>query len=252
MEINSIINELNIPIGFLAAIIAIIGSCITVWKYLKRTIIKIKEPSDIQAYLASLCLRNKYKIAIVDDELRDFPIEYMRSLGYAVSTYETISLSEVDKLLSFDIIFLDVKGVVKEDLDTGGAKLLKLIKKAKSNIMVVAVSSGKYQLKLTNFFESSDDVLNKPINESEIENIISQLIENNINIESMAKKLSDMILCSKSKQQKFINKSLIKFFSNDLNFDNLREVIHQNTNHKHSEKIANLAEIISWRLNFDK
>ncbi|EEY73989.1 response regulator transcription factor [Grimontia hollisae] len=251
MEIDKIIDQLNTPIGFLSALVGIVSACVTVFKFFKKKLIKLREPIDVKSYLHSLDIRKKYKIAIVDDELNDFPIEYMKKLGYTVSTYESISLADVDRLLSFDIIFLDVKGVVKEDFETGGAKLLNLIKRTKSNIVVIAVSSGKYQLSLNGFFENSDDVLNKPIEESEIERIINDLVKNNIDIDVMANKLYEMVVCSESKQQKLINKSLIKYFSGDMNFDSLREIIHKNTNHIYSESISSLAKMILGRINYD-
>lgn len=251
MDILGLINEWNTPVGFIAAVIAIIG---VVWGGLKLLHVqyrKLKEPSDVRRFLLNLDSRKKYKIAIVDDEIRDFPIEYLKSLGYSVSTYESISLNEVDRLLSFDIIFLDVKGVVKEDFETGGAKLLKLVKKAKPSVMVVAVSSGKYQLNLNSFFENSDDVLNKPIREMDIENSITELIKCNIDLNSMAEQLSNMIICSKSKQEKAINKNLINYFSGEIGHDILCDIVHRNTNHKYSEKISALAERIMGRINFD-
>lgn len=251
MDIQGMINEWNTPVSFVAAVLAIIGVLWGVFKLIHVQYRKYKEPSDVRGFLVNLKLRKKYKIAIVDDEINDFPIEYLNSLGYGVSTYESISLNDVDRLLSFDIIFLDVRGVVKEDFETGGAKLLKLVKKSKPSIMVIAVSSGKYQLNLNSFFENSDDVLNKPIQEKEIEDSISELIKSNIDVDSMADELSNMIVCSKSRQEKFINKSLISYFSGEIGHDYLCDVIHQNTNHRYSEKISSLAERIMGRLNYD-
>lgn len=251
MDFQGIINEWNAPLGFVAALLAILGVLWAGFKLMRVQFRKFKEPSDVRGFLLSLKLRNKYKIAIVDDEVKDFPIEYLKSLGYSVSTYESISLNEVDRLLSFDIIFLDVKGVVTEDFETGGAKLLKLVKKAKPSVMVIAVSSGKYQLNLNSFFEDSDDVLNKPVREMDIENSISELIKCNIDIDNMAEELSNMIICSKSKQEKLINKNLISYFSGKISHDILCDIVHKNTNHKYSEKISNLAEKIMWRLSFD-
>ena len=152
MDFQGIINEWNTPVGFVAAVLAIMGMLWGVFKLIRIQYRKFKQPSDVREFLRKLGLRKKYKIAIVDDEIKDFPVEYLKSLNYCVSTYDTISLNEVNRLLSFDMIFLDVKGVVKEDFETGGAKLLKLVKKAKPSIMVIAVSSGKYQLNLNSFF----------------------------------------------------------------------------------------------------
>lgn len=251
MNIQQIISEWNTPLGFIAALIAIGGLIWGVMRYCLYQYKKFKEPVDVHRYLKSLKLREEYKIAIVDDEIDDFPIQYLRSLDYKVSTFESISLNEVDKLLNFDMIFLDVKGVVQEDMETGGAKLLKLIKKAKPSVMVIAVSSGKYQLSLNSFFENSDDVLNKPIREENIERSISDLIDSNIDVDMMTEKLSDMIACSKSKQEKLINKCLIKFFSGAVTHEELCNTIHVNTNHKYSEKISTIADKIVKRINFD-
>lgn len=246
-----LITEWNTPVGFIAALLAIIGVLWGGVKFILAQYKIFKEPSDVLSFLCKLELRKKYKIAIVDDEIKGFPIEYLKNLGYGVSTYESISLNDVDRLLSFDIIFLDVKGVVVEDFETGGAKLLKLVKKAKPSVMVVAVSSGKYNLNLNSFFENSDDVLNKPVREGDIENSIIDLIRYSIDVEVMAEKLSNMIACSKSNQEKLVNKQLIKYFSGEVEHDVLCDIIHKNTNHKYSEKISTLAEKIMGRLNFD-
>lgn len=251
MNIQEIISDWNTPLGFISALLAILGSTYAILRYCISKYKKFKEPVDVHGYLKSLKLRNTYRIAIVDDEIDDFPIQYLRSLDYKVSTFESISLDDVDKLISFDMIFLDVKGVVQEDLETGGAKLLKLIKKAKPSVMVIAVSSGKYQLNLNSFFENSDDVLNKPIREENIERSISELIGSNIDIDTMAEKLLDMIICSKSKQEKLIRRSLIDFFSGTIAYEELCDIVHIHTNHKYSEKISTAADKIFKRINFD-
>lgn len=67
-------------------------------------------------------LRKVARIAVIDDHLEDIPLDELRAYGFSVDAYTSISLSESERFKVYDIIFLDINGVVKEDLEFGGGE----------------------------------------------------------------------------------------------------------------------------------
>ncbi|MDA0144295.1 hypothetical protein GL177_00890 [Vibrio toranzoniae] len=123
---------------------------------------------SVQSHVEKLHLRTDFRIAIVDDEIGNYPIQYIKDLGFNVHEYESVSFTDAQNLINHDLLLLDVKGVVREDLDEGGAKLIKIIKEARPLIPVVAVSSGYFHTELNDYFRISDATVNKPIDEFKI------------------------------------------------------------------------------------
>lgn len=103
-------------------------------------------------------------IAIVDDEPENFPVEDINRSDFAVEWIKTVSLNDVEFLCDFDVIFLDITGVVKEDLQRGGFELIKRIKKKTKDTFVVGVSSKRFDPTLTEFWSLSDGQVKTPVN----------------------------------------------------------------------------------------
>lgn len=136
-------------------------------------------------YINKLKTRDNYKLAIVDDEISSYPVEYIKKLGITVSEFDSISFAETDNLCKFDVILLDVKGVVKEDLEEGGAKLIKIIKQYRPTLPIIAVSSGYFHPELNDYFKSSDATLNKPIDEYKIRELLLDLKKNSSTLKKL-------------------------------------------------------------------
>lgn len=124
----------------------------------------------------SLDALKKKKIAIVDDQPENYPIEYLRSRGFLIDSYEQVSLSNYSFIERYDLIFLDITNVVKEDLKRGGFELIKRVKSEMPEVVVVGVSSKRFDPTLTEFFNLADEQAKTPITEKECEDLVVRVL----------------------------------------------------------------------------
>ncbi|MFM5165511.1 hypothetical protein ACEUAX_01620 [Aeromonas veronii] len=241
----------NIEIlGAVGSIASIVG-LIAFKKDIHNWINKLLEPKSLIDYLDSLNLRTKCKIAIVDDELTDFPINYLLNAGYDVSTYSSIDMSEFRRLTKYDIVFLDVQGVVKSDFDFGGAKLIKLLIKERPLQPIVAVSSGQFKASLTEFFELSYDRINKPVEELKIASVIDEICNETFFYKEISSKIEELITCSKVKNDKVIISVVLDYLKGTLKESDFEELMHKKTPYKFSSKIIDKCKLLKNRIDND-
>ena len=124
-------------------------------------------------------VKKSIRVAIVDDSPEDFPVEYLKSIGFHVQVFQTIPLATVDSLRQFDVVFLDIAGVVPEHPRDGGVKILqKLTDPAhKKRPIVIAVSAQQFKMEHTQFFKSAHDRVDKPIDEMRCESILMDALD---------------------------------------------------------------------------
>lgn len=142
-------------------------------------------------------IKQAARIAIVDDNLDDFPIDYLRRAGFHVDTFTQISLAETNKLAHYDVVFLDIVGVVLEDKRAGGLELIKRIRAMQNRPSVIAVSGKKFDPTVTDFFKQADDVMRKPISENACEEHITDVLEQRLSPCRAAKDLDEVLGASK-------------------------------------------------------
>ncbi|RAS63327.1 hypothetical protein DET48_1129 [Vibrio diazotrophicus] len=234
-------------IGSVASIVGLVAFKNSICEWKKN----LFEPKSLVSYLDSMNLRNKCRIAIVDDELTDFPVSYLLNSGYDVNTYSSIEMSEFKQLTSYDIVFLDVQGVVKSDFDYGGAKLIKLLVKERPLQPIVAVSSGQFKASLTEFFELSYDRINKPVEEVKLASVIEEICSETFNYKEVASGIEELITCSKVKKEKTLTKGILNYLKGTLGESDFEEFIHKNTPYKFSYKIINKCKLLKDRINYD-
>lgn len=120
--------------------------------------------------------RKKYSILVVDDEplIRESLFEILRIEGYSVEM--AVSAEEAFKLLSkskIDIVVTDFK-LPKMN----GLELLGKIKKDFSEIEVIMITGyGSIESAVEAMKKGAYDYITKPINDHEIKNIISKIVE---------------------------------------------------------------------------
>lgn len=233
--------------GSVASLLALIAFAKPIMNWVK----KINKPSTLIGYLESLQLRTQCRIAIVDDELTDFPINYLKNANYDITTFSSIEMSEFRQLTKFDIVFLDVQGVVKSDFQLGGAKLIKLLAKERPLQPIVAVSSGQFKTSLTDFFELSYDRLNKPVDEVRLSSVIEEICNETFNYESICSSIENLISCSKIKGDKFLTRIIINYLESKLSESDFEEFIHKKTSYKLSSKIIDKCKLLKDRINND-
>ena len=133
-------------------------------------------------------------ILILDDEPQNYPIEYLRNCKYKINHREEISLSNIDENLDFDLIILDITGIVKEDKLKGGFELLKRLRKEKPlGQAIIAASSKRFDLSVADFYEMADVKIKTPIEGIEMEEVLEQAMKLKFNVLELAKKLDHTI-----------------------------------------------------------
>ena len=126
-------------------------------------------------------IRKITEVAIVDDNLSDFPINELRKAGYRVKTYKQVELNDIARLAEFDVLFLDIHGIVKDDIEEGGLKLLPKLREINSRQKICAVSSKTFDPTATAFFKQADDVQKKPVNAQKCQDVIDSLAFEKLN-----------------------------------------------------------------------
>lgn len=164
------------------------------------------------------------KIVVVDDNPDDFPLDYLRSTFGQVTVFDKISLSEASKLIGYDLIFLDMTGVVKEDLKYGGLQLIKKVKDLPDSPIVVAVSRARFDPTATDYFKIADDVLKKPLTEMKCEDVVLDLVKDKLSPFKAADTIDSEILSrSKNDREKYkINDLIFSFLDEKILLDSLR------------------------------
>jgi hypothetical protein len=239
--------DYGIAIGIFSLFLGMIFYVIP-WPKLKEFFKK----NDFEAFIEENQLRSTYKVAIIDDEIDSFPVDFIRQMGFEVRCYESISFADSLRIAKFDVVFLDVKGVVKEDLEEGGAKFIKILKQARSLLPIVAVSSGKFHPELNDYFKSSDMIINKPIGEFKIGEILRELkadfFDFNILVDSLKEKIRILPIDSKVKDSLELN--IVKYLSTTMSKENIMQYVHQVAT-VDSDDIISLINIMKDRIDND-
>lgn len=128
---------------------------------------------------------------IVDDKPGDFPVEFMKGFFKDTDVRSSVSLSEAGKLARYDFIFLDVAGVVSEDMEFGGATLIDDIRREGCKNTIISVSSKKYDMRVNNYFAKADIRIRKPLRVEDIRQQVFSHIEHKIGPHALAKKIDN-------------------------------------------------------------
>ncbi|WP_124658642.1 response regulator [Burkholderia anthina] len=114
------------------------------------------------------------RIAVVDDQPRDFPISELKSSGFEIEVFKQVKLSDITLVSSFDVVFLDMKGIVKDDPDYGGLKLIEKLRDLNKKQRICAVSGQTFDPTATRFFKLADEYKKKPLTAHECKDVIDR------------------------------------------------------------------------------
>jgi DNA-binding NarL/FixJ family response regulator len=191
---SALANLVQISTALLAVIAAI-------WKlivHLLLPLLKAPAQDTIQRWVKKSDMRyssaKTLKIAIVDDEPDAFPISALRTMNFQINVFESVSFEDIERLKAFDIIFLDIRGVVKEDPQRGGFEILRRLKDEDPSPFIVAVSGKQFDPTLTEYFQRADATLKKPVKLSECDNAIQEAYANRFSPDQAAKRIDELIL----------------------------------------------------------
>lgn len=200
-------NSFTIVLGVITSVSLIYGLYKLVKSFYKN---KSFKHSDFSSFVADKfqswnqeSLKNK-KIAIIDDNPENYPLDYLNDSDFSVKTIKSISLTQVNSLIEYDLLILDITGIVQEDLVQGGLELLKRIKNKKPDALIIAASSKRFDPTLTEFFKLSNMQIKTPIEGPELEDILIKELNKKYCPNVIAKKLDENIsgksLTAKQKQ----------------------------------------------------
>lgn len=190
-------------LGWLANFLAVAVPSISVLYFLYGRFWKKSDPkydySNFQSYIEA---ENKSwgvdrikqkKIIIVDDDPDNYPLDYLRSSGFKITSLERISLNNIEQLMNYDLIVLDITGIVEEDMQRGGFEVLKRIKKMDQEKLVIGASSKRYDPTLTEFFKLSDRQIKTPVDPTNLEKIFLEILLNKYNPAAIAKDIDEFL-----------------------------------------------------------
>lgn len=228
-------------------ILSICGIVLSVilWFVKPQFIMKFFRTQKITDFIESKKLSNDFTIAVVDDELDSYPINYIQNLGYKVKSFESVSFSQAEELSKNNLILLDVKGVVKEDLEEGGAKLIKIIKGIRPLVPIIAVSSGYFHTELNDYFKTCDDSIKKPIDEYKIREILGELKLKFYDENNIAELLNNDIESLQINKRKKNNISImiIDYLKNEIECQELKITLHRLATTKTEEILCKVARL---------
>lgn len=133
------------------------------------------------------------EIAIVDDNPSDFPVNELRKTGYKIKVYKQISLSDVINLTHYDLVFLDIHGIVRDNVERGGLELITKLRALNPRQKICAVSSKTFDPTATTFFRLADDVQKKPLSAQKCEEVIELLLLEKLEPQSIAMAIDNHI-----------------------------------------------------------
>lgn len=164
------------------------------------------------------------RVLILDDEPGDYPITQLCRMGYRVEEKATIALNEIDSLRLFDVVLLDIRGVLKEDLRTGGLEILKRLKSEKESPYVIAVSSKGFDPTVAEFFMLANERLKKPIPQADIETAIQRAFATSLSPLDAAKRIDASLGIENSKNSvaKKNLQSILSFLNKTIDGDKLQ------------------------------
>lgn len=140
---------------------------------------KRKKIKDLVHDIPMIDLRKRIKILVIDDEEDSFPYKALKDDGYTIDWWDKIDKHKLNRLVNndFDIIILDIIGVVDESISRdGGIGILKYIKKNNKSQFVVAFSGHAYDLSKTEFWKLADEAITKPISLIECKEMLDSII----------------------------------------------------------------------------
>lgn len=187
--------------------IGVIGSFVWRWQRIRAGI-----PRSFTAYVDAsarpmaidVALKHVGRVAIVDDNIADFPVAELKRAGYNIKTYKHVSVSEFDVVSTYDVVFLDMLDIVKDDPTEGGLKLIQTLRNKNPRQKICAVSSKKFDPTATAFFKQADDAQNKPISAQKCVQVIDTFLSEKLDPCVLARELDTTAALSSSQRRQLL------------------------------------------------
>lgn len=228
--------------GWLSNLLTVVLGTITIgsilrgiYKYTRNKADSFHDHSNISNYIKSNYIENnierlkKRKIAIIDDDQDQYPIDHLRKRGFNVTSYTHVSLSDYEFIKNYDLIFLDITNVVIEDPQKGGFELIKRVRSEINGIVIIGVSSKRYDPTLTEFFKLADEQSKTPIDEKACEELILRVLNKHYSPTDIAKEIDSLLNdCDLShRQHKKIIHCVTDYLSKSIDEDRLIKYVNK-------------------------
>lgn len=179
-DIIQFFNEAGWLANFLG-IASFIGGCFAIFARFVRPRLAAARldqvvPADFDRRWNDAMAKAIARVAIVDDQPADFPTAELKADGYQIQTYRQVTLATTAQLAQYDIVFLDMKGIVKDDPEEGGMKLIAELRRLNPAQKICAVSSKVFDINATEFFRQADDAKKKPLTAHECRSVINEFL----------------------------------------------------------------------------
>jgi DNA-binding response OmpR family regulator len=152
------------------------------WNPFKRS----RTITDLATPIPFSELKKRVKIVVIDDDKESFPVDALNESGYTIQWWPSIDSAGLNRLEtgSFDIIILDIQGIVAPGLsDTqDGLGVLRRIKDVNESQMVIAFSGQAYKVDAMPFYRVADDVLGKPVTTIKCKEMLDHLIRERVGV----------------------------------------------------------------------
>lgn len=129
-------------------------------------------------------------VAVVDDHPEDFPLDQLDN--FKIESIPSVKVSGFNDLVKFDFIFLDMHGIVPDDPEQGGLKLIEYLRKSNPIQRICAVSSKGFDPTATDFFILANIRKRKPLTALECREAIIGQLQEKFDAEAICKRLDGL------------------------------------------------------------
>lgn len=240
-------------IPYIASILTILlflmGVWRLIWKFLVRKFSKYSPYSSVAAFVRNHLEKDdvrkvkSLRIAIVDDQPENYPVDEGRKAGFDITVYESVSLTDYSFLSEYNVVFLDITNVVEEDPKRGGFSLIERMKSEFPDVLVVGISSKRFDPTLSRFWELTDFNEKTPISFIDFEGVVSELWDQHFSPFRISSKIdSSLEEASLSLEERRVaNRSIMRFLDEKLNDKDLLRGLSDCSSDIDAHKIAGLA-----------
>jgi FixJ family two-component response regulator len=250
-------------LGWMANLITVISGLLMLYTLIKVVFVFFKKTSKANNKFNNIYnyVKNKKecvsieklkdrKIAIIDDQPENYPISYLQKAGFNITSYTSVSLSDYRFINNYDLIFLDITNVVKEDSTKGGFELIKRVRSEMTNVAIIGASSKRFDPTLTDFFQLADDKAKTPIDEKTCEELIIKTLKKHYSPLKTAEEIDKIINQSSltNRQHKKIVNLISDYLNDSIDIDQLLKKASRQSykvdTHKLSKKAEKLKELL--------
>jgi CheY-like chemotaxis protein len=180
----------------IAILVPLGGAALWMWRRARK---RLARPRSFSALVKAKLglpfpmeqLQSLAQVAIVDDNLSDFPVADLRKAGFQIKTYKHVGVADFDDLSQFDVVFLDMHDIVRDDPTEGGLKLIRVLRKKNPRQKICAVSGNQFNPSATAFFKLADDALNKPMSAQRCVEVLEAFLREKLDPVALARLLDE-------------------------------------------------------------